>query len=116
MKALMEERVGGAEPRRWQAVTRFRTLEQSKGFSLLMVEMESGVTHQIRAHLAAIGHPILGDWLYGGDRPQLFGLERQFLHACYLGFRHPESDEQVAFESPLPRELREVLDRLGIKL
>lgn len=116
MKALVEERVGGAEPRQWQAVTRFRRSGYSQGFSLVTVEMETGVTHQIRAHLAAIGHPIFGDWLYGGDRPQLSGLERQFLHACYLGFRHPESGQQVAFESPLPQELREVLNRLGIKL
>ena len=114
MKAILEEGSGRSRAKRWQAVTRFRTLGQAKGVSLLKIEMESGVTHQIRAHLAAIGHPIVGDAHYGEERPNPFDLGRHFLHAFYLGFRHPKDNREVAFESALPQELREILDRLGI--
>ena len=65
MRALVQATPRTKERKRWQAVTRFRKLAQARGLTLLEVEMETGVTHQIRVHLAAIGHPIVGDVLYG---------------------------------------------------
>ncbi len=116
MRAVMEKVGKRKRARRWKALTRFRVLSYSQRFSLLEVELETGVTHQIRVHLAAIGHPLLGDPLYSKERPDPFGLGRHFLHAFYLGFRHPKSGENVAVESPLPAELLKILDRLGMKL
>ena len=101
-------------PRSWNATTRFRRHGCSQGFSLIEVEIESGVTHQIRAHLEAAGHPLVGDPLYSASRPEPFGLGRQFLHAWHLGFRHPKNGRNVAVESPLPDELKQALDRLSI--
>ena len=80
--------------------------------ALLTCELETGRTHQIRVHLASIGHPVVGDETYGGSRPSLPG-PRPFLHARRLGFRHPATDEALAFESPLPDDLRERLDALS---
>ena len=79
--------------------------------SLLECKLETGRTHQIRVHLAAIGHPIVGDGTYGGSRDQI-ALPRPFLHAGTLGFDHPVTGERLRFEEPLPVELREVLDHL----
>jgi len=116
MKTLAGAKKRGRTPRSWKATTRFRLRGYSQGFSLLEVEIETGMTHQIRAHLEAAGHPLVGDRLYGSGRSDPFGLGRQFLHACYLGFRHPKDGREVAVESPLPEELRQVVDRLKIKL
>jgi 23S rRNA pseudouridine1911/1915/1917 synthase len=74
--------------------------------------LETGRTHQVRVHLAAVGHPVVGDARYGGDRPTL-PAPRPFLHAARLGFRHPSTGEAVTFESPLPGDLEEVLARLS---
>jgi 23S rRNA pseudouridine1911/1915/1917 synthase len=115
MKVLKNETKGTGRMRRWKALTQFRTHIRAQGFSLIEVQIRTGVTHQIRAHLQAIGHPLVGDSLYGGGQSDPFGLGRQFLHASYLGFLHPKSAEAVAFESPLPRELRRVLDQLGVE-
>ena len=108
-----EEKPGGA--RKWQASTRLKVLRSSHGFTFLEIDISTGVTHQIRAHLEAFGHPLLGDPLYGGGRPDPFGLGRQFLHACDLRFRHPRSGLDVTVTSPLPEDLGRVLDRLGIR-
>jgi 23S rRNA pseudouridine1911/1915/1917 synthase len=92
-----------------ESTTRYRTREAIDGkFALLEVEPVTGRTHQIRVHLAAIGHPIVGDSLYGRSSSL---LSRQFLHACKLGFRMP-SGREIEFESPLPGDLREALDAL----
>ncbi|GAC1339505.1 MAG: RluA family pseudouridine synthase [Myxococcales bacterium] len=91
------------------ALTRFSPLERRSGFTLLEVEIATGVLHQIRAHLAFIGHPLAGDALYGG--PELPGLSRHFLHAARLGFAHPDGTHP-RFESPLPAELAAVLSGL----
>jgi 23S rRNA pseudouridine1911/1915/1917 synthase len=80
--------------------------------SLLECRLETGRTHQIRVHLAAIGHPVVGDGTYGGSRDQI-RLPRPFLHAATLAFDHPASGERIRFEEPLPEELRAVLDRLA---
>lgn len=95
-----------------QARTHFR-VEQSfevPEVSLVSCELETGRTHQIRVHLAAIGHPVVGDGTYGGQRAGWL-VDRPFLHAAGLRFRHPATDEEMSFESPLPADLRDVLDR-----
>ena len=94
-----------------RAVTHFRVLEELARTALLGVRLETGRTHQIRAHLAEIGHAVCGDRRYGGgacgDR---LGLSRQYLHACALVFRHPFSGEDLACESKPPVDLRRALD------
>jgi 23S rRNA pseudouridine1911/1915/1917 synthase len=77
--------------------------------ALLRVRLETGRTHQIRAHLLAIGHPVCGDPQYG--RPHRFGLTRQFLHAARLAFDHPVSGRRIDVRSPLPADLATALDR-----
>jgi 23S rRNA pseudouridine1911/1915/1917 synthase len=100
------------EQKSWSALTRFRKLSDVNGFSLLDIEMDTGVTHQIRVHLAAIGHPIVGDSLYGEAGQESFDLKRHFLHACRLEFLHPRDRRIVKIESELPVELERVLRRL----
>jgi len=92
------------------AVTRFEPVERRGGFTLLDVEIPTGVMHQIRAHLAFIGHPLAGDSLYGG--PELPELSRHFLHAARLAFAHPDGS-RPRYESPLPPDLAGVLRRLA---
>ena len=91
------------------ARTHFEVLEALAADSLVSVRLETGRTHQIRAHFAAIGHPVVGDPRYG--RAGRHGLGRQFLHSARLGFEHPFTGENVAFESALPRDLGEALER-----
>ena len=94
-----------------QAVTRFEVIERLPASTLLRVRLETGRTHQIRAHLAAIGHPVCGDPQYGGRAcGRRLGLTRQFLHAEKLMFRHPRSGEILACESKPPVDLRRALD------
>ena len=78
------------------------------GYSLLEVVLETGRTHQIRVHFSFVGHPLMGDGVYGRSSPL---LDRQFLHANRLGFRHPATGEPVEFRSELPPELSSALDR-----
>ncbi len=96
-----------ASPR--EAVTHFELLELFPRHALLEVKLETGRTHQIRVHLAAIDLPVAGDAVYG--RPRELGLERQFLHAARLAFAHPFTDEPVEAESPLPPDLASALKR-----
>lgn len=91
------------------AETRYRVREELPGYSLLEVEPVTGRTHQIRVHMAAIGHPVIGDGTYG-RRSDI--VRRQFLHAWRLEFAMPLSGRQVEFISPLPPDLREALERL----
>ena len=93
------------------AVTHFEVLERLPRTALLGVRLETGRTHQIRAHLAAIEHPVCGDPQYGGRAcGRRLGLERQFLHARELMFRHPATGELVDCESKPPADLRRALD------
>jgi 23S rRNA pseudouridine1911/1915/1917 synthase len=93
------------------AVTHFRVLERLARTTLLRVRLETGRTHQIRAHMAAIGHPVCGDRNYGGANcGKKIGLERQFLHAARLMFSHPFSGEPLQCESKPPVDLRRALD------
>jgi len=91
-----------------EAVTHFELVELLPRHALLDVKLETGRTHQIRVHLAAIGLPVAGDPMYG--RPHELGLERQFLHAARLGFTHPFSNERIDVDSPLPPDLVVALD------
>jgi 23S rRNA pseudouridine1911/1915/1917 synthase len=97
------------EPR--EAITHFAIERALEGWTLLRVRLETGRTHQIRAHLKAIGHPVAGDPEYGTTGH--FGLERQFLHAEHLAFPHPVTGEPVDLRSPLPVDLRAALERAG---
>ena len=98
--------VSGAASR--EARTHFEVLELLPRESYLQARLETGRTHQIRAHFAAIGHPLTGDATYGGARR--YGLERQFLHAHRLAFDHPVSGERLSFTSELPTDLAAALD------
>ena len=96
------------------SVTHYETLEAHRFASLLEVHLETGRTHQIRVHMAALKHPCLGDLTYGAD-PTLaarVGLDRQWLHAVRLGFEHPETGEYVTYESPYPADLADSLEKI----
>jgi 23S rRNA pseudouridine1911/1915/1917 synthase len=93
------------------AITHFEVVERLPRTALLRVRLETGRTHQIRAHLAAIGHPVCGDMQYGGEEcGRRLGLDRQFLHSARLMFNHPFQGETVACESKPPADLRRALD------
>ncbi|HET6626768.1 MAG TPA: RluA family pseudouridine synthase [Nocardioidaceae bacterium] len=95
------------------SVTHYETLEAHRFASLLEVHLETGRTHQIRVHMAALKHPCVGDLTYGADPvlAERVGLRRQWLHAVRLGFEHPEGD-YVAYESSYPEDLQRALDAL----
>jgi len=102
--------VAGGRP----SVTHYDTLEAFRAASLTEVLLETGRTHQIRVHMAAIRHPCVGDRLYGAD-PVLaahLGLTRQWLHAVRLGFTHPVDDRPLVFTSDYPPDLAHALDIL----
>ena len=107
-------RIGGIAPR--EAVTRYRVLRRLNHFTLLEAEPHTGRTHQIRIHLSSLGHPIVGDTMYGApSRLKIGGREektlgRNFLHASTLEFRHPRTGEKVRVAAPLPSELEEFLN------
>lgn len=115
--------VGEAKGR--HAVTHYRTLERPQGASLLECRLETGRTHQIRVHLSHIGHPLIGDPVYGrghgarvskiplASREAVRGFSRQALHAAVLGFDHPVTGEPLSFESPLPEDLVTLLRALA---
>lgn len=105
------------------AVTHYRTLQSLDGAALVECRLETGRTHQVRVHMASIGHALLGDPVYGRTPPRLRSLladlefRRQALHARELGFVHPVSGERLHWHSELPADLRELLDALrGSKL
>jgi len=98
--------VSGAASR--QARTHFEVLELLSAETYVEAKLETGRTHQIRAHFGAIGHPLVGDLTYGGG--ERYGLSRQFLHAHRLGFVHPATGEAMSFHSELPGDLAAALD------
>lgn len=97
--------LGGREAR-----TRYRIFANLSGFNLVEVYLETGRTHQIRVHMAYLGHPLLGDVVYGRRSPL---VDRHFLHANRLVFKHPSSGETMEFRSPLPDDLAGVVEPLG---
>lgn len=102
--------VAGGRP----SVTHYETIEAFRAASLLDIRLETGRTHQIRVHMAAVRHPCVGDLQYGAD-PTLaarLGLSRQWLHAARLSFAHPEDGRPVSYTSPDPPDLAEALTRL----
>jgi 23S rRNA pseudouridine1911/1915/1917 synthase len=104
-----------------EARTEYRVLASTDAFTFLEAFLHTGRTHQLRVHFAALGHPVVGDTLYGAPRRLVQGrsseptLQRNFLHAQRLRFRHPRTDRPVEICSPLPEELKEMLERLGLK-
>lgn len=94
------------------AVTHWQLLASYYGYSHILCRLETGRTHQIRVHMASIGHPLLGDFTYGAPSPDK-GLEGQCLHARRLRFVHPRSGEEMELETPLPDYFTAVLTRLG---
>ncbi|AEI65983.1 RluA family pseudouridine synthase [Corallococcus macrosporus] len=103
---------GAADAR--EAVSKFTVLSRSGEFSVVEVKILTGVLHQVRAHLAGVGAPIVGDSLYGGrEAPE---LGRFFLHARSLGLTHPQTKRAMTVHSPLPPELRAELERHGLPL
>lgn len=106
-----------------QAITHYTVKKQYKDFTLLDVSLMTGRTHQIRVHMAHINHPVVGDQLYSGRmrfpanasdqlRTVLQQLKRQALHACSLTFYHPETDEELTFEAPMPDDFKLLLNTL----
>jgi 23S rRNA pseudouridine1911/1915/1917 synthase len=121
----IEAPIGRHPARRWlmtvtpggrPAVTHFRMLSAGEGCSLLECRLETGRTHQIRVHLAHLGHPVLGDRTYGGisDLSRRLGLDRPFLHATRLAFPHPDDGRRIEVDDPLPPELEAALERAGV--
>ncbi|AMJ41783.1 RluA family pseudouridine synthase [Anaerotignum propionicum] len=94
-----------------RAVTHYRVLERMGNFTFIEAQLETGRTHQIRVHLTFIGHPLLGDTVYG-PKKQPFHLEGQALHARVLGFVHPTTGQYMEFEAPLPENYEKLLMRL----
>lgn len=93
------------------AVTHYHVLTRYQGFTLCEFSLETGRTHQIRVHMASIGHPLVGDKVYGPQR-QAFHLEGQALHAMVIGFVHPRTGEYMSFTAPLPAYFEELLEKL----
>ncbi|HJR44044.1 MAG TPA: RluA family pseudouridine synthase [Actinomycetota bacterium] len=104
--------VAGGKP----SVTHYEVLADSEGRALLDVTLGTGRTHQIRVHLSHLGHPVLGDRVYGGhsQATRALGLDRPFLHAWRLAFVHPVTGAEVAVTDPLPEDLKAVLEAAGI--
>ena len=97
------------------AVTHWEVIARYRGFTRVRCVLETGRTHQIRVHMAHIGHPLLGDMVYGAGKPEK-GLEGQCLHARELKFRHPRTGEEIRLGSDLPDYFTSVLSRLGERL
>lgn len=92
-------------------VTHVKVLERyTKGYTKVELKLETGRTHQIRVHMSHIGHPVVGDYLYGGDNPWL--IERQALHAYKLSFAHPATGEPVTVTAPLPEDMNKVIEKV----
>jgi 23S rRNA pseudouridine1911/1915/1917 synthase len=124
-RARMTTRQGPIRKPGREAITHWQVTRQIEGaygkFSLLEVRIETGRTHQIRVHLSSVGHPVVGDTLYGSPRPKSYGgtapevasLERNFLHASAIQFQHPISNRPLSFQQPLPAELSNFLQKIG---
>ena len=96
------------------AVTHYRVLERFNGYTYVECQLETGRTHQIRVHMASIGHPLLGDSVYTGQKAP-FKLEGQVLHAMTIGFVHPSLNKYMEFEAPLPEYFTKLLEILRMK-
>lgn len=108
-KKMAAVKKGGRE-----AVTDYFTLERFGHYTLVRCKLHTGRTHQIRVHMRHIGHPIVGDKTYGVKKEE-FNLEGQLLHAGKIGFKHPETGEEMVFTAPLPEDFAHILDILRTK-
>ena len=106
-KMMAINRINGKE-----AITHYKVLQRFKDYTYCEFRLETGRTHQIRVHMASIGHPILGDPLYGPKKCLIEGLVGQTLHAWKIGFIHPRSGEYVEFEAPVPEYMSNLLKKL----
>ena len=97
------------------AVTHYKVLKRFGQYTYIECQLETGRTHQIRVHMASIGHPLLGDTVYGPAKSPFGNLQGQTLHAKVLGFVHPTTGEYVEFDTPLPEYFKKLLDKLEIK-
>ncbi len=95
-----------------EAVTHFKVLKRYNKYTLLEVKIDTGRTHQIRVHMAEIGHPVVGDMVYSNGKNE-FGVEGQMLHAKSLDFKHPITGKQMHLEAELPEYFEKVLEQLG---
>lgn len=95
-----------------EAVTHYRVLRRFRRFTYVECQLETGRTHQIRVHMASIGHPLLGDQVYGPEKCPFNGLQGQTLHAGILGIVHPATGEYMEFQAPLPEYFEIMLKRL----
>ena len=95
-----------------RAVTHYRVLARFRGYTYIECRLETGRTHQIRVHMASIGHPLLGDTVYGPAKQAYPSLEGQTLHAMVIGFVHPTTGAYMEFEAPLPTYFAELLQKL----
>lgn len=108
------------EGRGKHAVTHYRTMERLRGAALMECRLETGRTHQVRVHMAHIGHPLIGDPVYGRERKgfksilETLSFERQALHAKTLGFIHPVTEKPLTFHSALPTDMQELLSALHV--
>ncbi|APZ97243.1 pseudouridine synthase [Sphingopyxis sp. QXT-31] len=109
-----------AEGRGKRAVTHYRTIEPLTGATLIECRLETGRTHQVRVHMTHIGHPLVGDPVYGRAKKPLsdvlktLGFARQALHAAHLGFIHPVSGNAIALDSEIPADMRQLIDKLRV--
>ena len=94
------------------AVTHYKVLKRFRQYTHVECRLETGRTHQIRVHMASIGHPLLGDVVYGPGKCPIAGLEGQTLHAGILGFIHPRTGEYMEFTAPLPEYFEKLLNTL----
>ena len=94
-----------------EAVTSYQVLENFRNYTFVQLRLKTGRTHQIRVHLAFLGHPVVGDPKYGPAKPH-FNLRRQALHAAVLGFNHPRSGQYIEFNTPLPLYMQRILEDL----
>jgi 23S rRNA pseudouridine1911/1915/1917 synthase len=97
------------------AVTHYTVLEKFENYTLIEARLETGRTHQIRVHMAHIGHPVVGDPVYGFKK-QRFETKGQLLHARVLGFIHPRTGEYIEFEAPLPDYFTNILNKLSSRI
>jgi 23S rRNA pseudouridine1911/1915/1917 synthase len=95
-----------------EAVTRFRAVERFDSFTVFEAELETGRTHQIRVHMAYIGHPIAGDPVYGGGKDNLNIGPGQILHAKTLGFAHPRTGKYMEFHTDMPEYFKIALETI----
>lgn len=94
-----------------RAVTHYRVIKRYREYTLLEMELETGRTHQIRVHMAYIGHPLVGDWLYGTEDHNI--AKRQMLHSCYLCFTHPITGQIMEFKDEMAEDMRAFIEKLS---